>query len=279
MASGEFELSSDLGSVEQEYSPRGYHYFLSTTRTKLGGYHHYIGSSAAMFVLDGNWFNEHYKSGSVDYWTNKNPETGEIESRRGPQGQQYRKPHEAEDRVYSKTPTIPIDGVSAIHVLITPENTNEWSGSWARTVFINAKRRGIPAYLYNDEDAWRRLDSKHSVSLANNPTLRGQQYVTTRQSMYKRKGYLYPWVQLITATNKTQLGKDADSLRYSLAYTYDLRDALKGLAAEMSNARKPSAGVDRENAIKIINYMRKHKLTTLSELVDYLKAKWHPKKD
>jgi len=47
----------------------------------------------------------------------------------------------------------------------------------------------------------------------------------------------------------------------------------------MSNARKPSAGVDRENAIKIINYMRKHKLTTLAELVDYLKAKWHPKKD
>jgi hypothetical protein len=96
--------------------------------------------------------------------------------------------------------------------------------------------------------------------------------------MSKRKGYLYPWVQLITADNKTQLSKDADSLRYSLGYTYDAQNALQGLANEMSNVRKPSAGVGRENAIKIINYMRKHKLTTLSELVDYLKAKWAPSK-
>jgi hypothetical protein len=52
MASGKFELSSDLGSVEQQYAPKGYRYFLSTTRTLTGGYHEYTSSGSAMFVLD-----------------------------------------------------------------------------------------------------------------------------------------------------------------------------------------------------------------------------------
>ena len=53
LKSGKFELSSALGSVEQQYMPKDKPYFLSTTRTRLGGYHDYVGSSAVMFVLDG----------------------------------------------------------------------------------------------------------------------------------------------------------------------------------------------------------------------------------
>ena len=67
LRSGEFQLSSTLGSVEQQYAPRGRPYFLSTTRTKTGGYHQGSKWRGAMFVLDGNWFNQHYKSGPIDY--------------------------------------------------------------------------------------------------------------------------------------------------------------------------------------------------------------------
>ena len=274
MASGEFELSSDLGSIEQEYSPKGYHYFLSTTRTKLGGYHNFVGDSGVMFVLDGNWFNQHYKSGPVDYWTSKNTVTGEIESLRGPDQKQSRKAHEAEDRVYSKTPTIPVDGVTAIHILIKPDSDNEYLGPWARTVLINAKRRGIPAYLYNDEAAWRRLDASKSQPISKNPVLRGQQHIVTRQSRYNRKGYLHPWLQLITATDKNQLSKAADGIRYSLQYTYDAQNALQGLGTEMSNARRPDSGIDRENASKIIGFMRKTGISDLKGLVEFLTDKW-----
>jgi hypothetical protein len=263
MASGEFQLSSDLGSIEQHYSPRGYRYFLSTTRTLTGGYHSSISYGAVMFVLDGNWFNQHYKSKAVDYWENRDP------------AKIHHRSHEAEDRVFSKTPTIPIDGVSAIHVLIQPDGTNEHLGAWARTVFINAKRRGIPAYLYNDEAAWRRLDTDKSQPISKNPILRGQQHVTKRQSMYNRKGYLHPWVQLITATDKNQLGKDADKLRNSLRYyPYEVQNAAQGLGTEMSNARKPSAGIDRENAVKIIEFMKKNNINDLGELVELLTTKW-----
>lgn len=266
MQTGNFELASTLGTrSEEQLGPKGYPYFLSTTRTLTGGYHEYIGSGSAMFVLDGDWFNERYKSKPVDYWGNRDPL------------QSHHKAHEAEDRVFSKTPTIPIGGVSAVHVLIKPDSENEYLGGWARTVLINAKKRGIKAYLYDDEIAWRALDTRHSVPLSNNPALRGPQALGARSSMYKPKGYLHPWVQLLTATDKTQLGKDANSIRSSLSYTYDAENALQGLSAEMSNARKPSAGIDRENATRIITYMRQHKLSDLKQLVDHLKQKWAPK--
>jgi hypothetical protein len=262
--SGEFQLSSSLGSVEEFYAPKGYHYFLSTTRTLTGGYHEYVSSSGAvMFVLDGNWFNHHYKSGPVDYWGNRDPL------------KLHHKAHEAEDRIYAKTPTIPLEGVTAIHILIKPGNTNENSGGWARTTIIGAKRRGIKTYLYSDESAWRLLDTTKSNTISGNPQLRGQQNTRgSSRSLYKPKGYLYPWVQLITATAKNQLSPEADKLRYSLQYTYDAQGALQGLSNEMSNARKPSAGADRDNATKIIEYMRSNGINDMQELVSVLSDKW-----
>jgi hypothetical protein len=267
MASGKFELSSDLGSVEQQYAPKGYRYFLSTTRTLTGGYHEYTSSGSAMFVLDGNWFNDRYKSRPVDYWGNRDPL------------QSHHKAHEAEDRIYSKTSTIPIDGVSAVHVLIKPDSEDEYLGGWARTVLINAKKRGIKAYLYDEETAWRALDTRHSVSVSNIPMLRGQQNTRSYVSKHNRKGYLYPWLQLILAKDRSQLDKKADDIRYRLGYTYDAHNALQGLGVEMSNARKPSAGIDRDNAVKIIDYMRKNKLNDLEALMDHLKKKWTEVKD
>jgi hypothetical protein len=264
MQTGDFQLSSDLGSIEQQYSPKGYRYFLSTTRTKTGGYHNSIGSDAVLFVLDGNWFNQRYISKPIDYWLNRDPT------------QSHHKTHEAEDRVFSKTPTIPVDGVTAIHILITEDNSNEYAGGWARTIIINAKRRGIKTYLYNDEAAWRALDTRKSQPLSKNPQLRGQQHIVTRQSMYNRKGYLHPWLQLITATDQKQLTKDADSLRRGLSYAYDIKDTVRGLGNEMSNARQPRNGIDRENAVKIISYMRQNRLNDLDDLVAHLVKKWVP---
>jgi hypothetical protein len=267
MASGNFELSSTLGArSEENLSPKGYPYFLSTTRTLTGGYHEYVGSGSAMFVLDGNWFNDHYKSKPVDYWGNRDPL------------QSHHKSHEAEDRVFSKAPTIPIGGVSAVHILIKSDNKNENMGAWARTVFINAKKRGITAYLYDNENDWRKLDISKSKSLSKNPALRGPQARSPRPSMYKPKGYLHPWVQLITATDQSQLSRDANQLRSSLGYSYDAEQSVQGLSADMSNARKPSAGIDRENATKIISYMRQNGLNNVGEFVESLAAKWKDKK-
>lgn len=258
LQTGEFELSSVLGSIEQQYAPKGKLYFLSTTRTRHGGYHSMIGGSAAMFVLNGDWFNQHYVSRPVDYWENRDP--AKVSHR----------PHEAEDRVFAKDPSMPIDGVSAVHILVKPDSDH---GSWARKALIAAKQRGIPAYFYEDETAWRNLDTRRAVPITDRPTLRGQERL---RRGYDRRAYLQPWLELIQSTDRKQLSRDADKLRYSLSYDYDRRSAAQGLGNDLSNARKPNSGPDREVAVKLIRFMQQHQLNTLAELVEFLANKWKP---
>ena len=256
LTSGEFQLSSTLGSVEQSYAPKGKPYFLSTTRTRTGGYHDYVGSTAVMFVLDGNWFNNNYTSKPVDYWGNRDP------------SQSHHRQHEAEDRVFSKDPSIPIGGVTAVHILVKPDADPEQKAR-ARKALIAAKSQGIPSYFYTDEKAWRNFDTRN---LGDTSILKGQEatggYVSTHP------GYLIPWIELISAKDKSQLGKRANDIRYSLNYRYDKDQVTQGLNTDLSNARKPNSGPDRDNAIKLINFMRKNKLATVRELVDTLAAKW-----
>lgn len=256
LTSGQFELSSGLGSIEQQYMPRGQYYFLSTTRTRTGGYHDIIGSSAVMFVLDGDWFNRHYRSSPVDYWLNRNP------------GESHHRAHEAEDRVFSPEPTIPIDGVTAVHIYVKPDADAQVK-AWGRQCLIAAKRRSIPTHFYQDKESWRLLDTRRTTSgaLPGQDTARG--YVSSR-----RRGYMTPWIELLKAQNKSQLSKDADRLRYSLQYSYDTAEAARGLANDLSNSRKPDSGPDRKNAIAIIEFMRQRGFTTVAQFVDALAAKW-----
>lgn len=260
LEAGEFQLSSVLGSIEQQYAPKGHMFFLSTTRTRHGGYHSYIGDSAVMFVLNGDWFNQHYISRPVDYWENRDP--AKVSHR----------PHEAEDRVFSKEPTISTDGVQSVHVLVKGDSKSDGHGGYARKVLTAAKRRGIPVYFYEDEQAWRNLVTSRAVPITDRPTLRGQ--VRYRRGA-DRKGYLQPWIELIFAQNQQQLSKKADSLRYSLTYNeYDKNIAAGGLENDIGNARKPNAGPDRELALKIIQVMQKLGIDNLRELVNVLAHKW-----
>lgn len=260
LTSGEFQLSSTLGSVEQQYAPKGKPYFLSTTRTKTGGYHTgYVGNHGVLFVLDGDWFNQRYKSAPVDYWQNRDP------------SQSHHREHEAEDRVFSSEPAIPIDGVTAVHVYANSDEDSKEGNAVVRKLLIAAKARNIPAYFYTDKNAWLNMNTRKTGDVS---ILKGQErtggYVSTHP------GYLVPWLELIGAKDKSQLSKKADQIRYGFHREYTKDEAARGLANELSNARKPSSGVDRDNAVKIIAYMRKHKINTVRELVDALAAKWNP---
>ena len=263
LRSGEFELSSAMGSVEQQYMPPGQYYFLSTTRTRTGGYHQVTGSAGALFVLDGDWFNQRHRGHAVDYWLNRNPQLA------------HHRRHEAEDRIFSREPTIPIDGVTAVHVYVSPDAEENIRVS-ARQALIAAKRRGITTYFYDDQEAWRSLNTARTTK----PVLPGQDqlrgYVSPPRDPDSRlfRDYMKAWVELIQANSKDQLSKEADGIRYGFHSAYNRNNAARGLSKELSNARKPSEGIERKRAATIIRYMRQQGFTKVSELVDALAEKW-----
>jgi len=265
LKTGVFKLSSTLGTeIEQEYSPPGYPYFLSVTRTRHGGYHYGVraGQAAALFVLDGNWFNRHYKSKPISYWLDRSPSVSG-----------YQRPHEAEDRVFSKTPEIPLDGVMAVHMYINPKDATDETKTDVRRALLNAKLRGIPAYLYTDPSAWRNFDK----SKIQNPDILktgGKERVNKYTSLHK--GWLLPWIQLIKSNTSQNFGDRAKELQRDFKYMdeYKLHRLAERLKNDMSNARKPTAGVDRKHALYIIDYMRHNKLTNIKELVKHLGDKW-----
>lgn len=259
LKSGEFQLSSALGSVEQQYMPKGKPYFMSTTRTRRGGYHQGGMRRGVLFVLDGNWFNQHYRSGPIDYWGNRGTSL---------------RASEAEDRVYSSEPTIPIGGVTAIHVFLNVrEDDAEQQAhdqSIVRELLIAAKTRGITTYFYNDHDAWLALDTRKTADVS-------QLTGSRKPGWYRpsrRRSYMQNWLELMQATAKNQLSKDADHTRYNLNYDYDRVEAAKALANDMSNARKPDAGQERDDAVKIIRYMQQHRLNTIADFVNHVADKW-----
>lgn len=259
LKSGEFQLSSALGSVEQQYMPPGRPYFMSTTRTKTGGYHQGGMRRGVLFVLDGNWFNQRYRSGPIDYWGNR--------------GTGYRA-SEAEDRVYSAEPTIPIGGVTAVHVFLNVEGEDTeqqaHDQSIVREILIAAKTQGIPAYFYTDKAAWLAMDTRKTADVSQ---LTGSRKPSWYRPM-RRRSYMQNWLELMQAQAQNQLSKDADHTRYNLNYDYDREEAAKALANDMSNARKPDSGQDRDDAVKIIRYMQQHRLNTMRDFVDHIAAKW-----
>ena len=261
LTTGVFQLSSVTGNKsEEQYAPSGYPYFLSTTRSKVGDYHRFTGTSAAMFVIDGNWLNRHYKTKAVDYWE------------RSWQHSNGTRTSESEDRVFSKTPEISIGGVIAVHVLLKEQSENR--SPEVRTILISAKKQGISAYLYKDENAWRLQDTRKAVTpSAAASILKGQQpkgYSPSRPPTM----YLEPWLELIYKNNKADLSPRAEKLRYDLVY-YGSRhpDEDSNLGTDMINARKPNS-TDYPTAVKINDYMRKNKFSNTVALKNMLVDKW-----
>jgi hypothetical protein len=259
MRSGNFELSSSLGSIEQQYSPPGYHYFLSTTRTKMGNYHRSRASNyGVIFVLNGDWFNNHYVSRPIDYWENRNPQAS------------HHRDSEAEDRVFSKTPTIPIGGVVAIHVLADVGEGNPHGNAMVRELLISAKTQGIKTFLYDEFNDWANFNTKNAIGPAH---LKGRRDPAWHRPK-RANAYMTHWIELMMKNDQSQLSKKADQMRYSIGYGWDRQEAVAALSTDLANARKPDSGQEREQAVKIIAYMRQHKLNTVADFVNHLANKW-----
>jgi len=255
---GVFKLSSTTGNPsEAGYAPKGYQYFLSTTRSKVGDYHRYVGSGAAMFVLDGTWFAQRYPVKPIDYW--------ERAWQHSPD-----RTRESEDRVFSKDNEIPIDGVRALHVLMKEQS--EVRSPATREMLIAAKQRGIPAYLYMDETAWRLQDTRRAVSIRQAASVLQGPKPTPRS--YRSRNFLEDILEIIFKKNKGELTAGARKrVQNLLIYGSRHPNEDDGIGVDMSNARKPGSS-DYASAVKINQFMRANGIKNTVELKNFLVRKW-----
>lgn len=286
--SGNFELSSVAGNKSEEsYAPKGYPYFLSLARTKLGDYSKYSGSGSTMFVLDGSWFNNHYIVKPIDYWSGFD---------------RTDRHREAEDRVFSKKNVIPNTAIKEIHVFLT--KFDERISPRVRELLILGKQNNIKTFLYNDSDSFRLLDKRNSISIVDSGNiLSGSIPLNTRtkdemlgyQEYYKghgekegkkglkkfhnRDSTMSGIVELLQKNDTGHLTKRAAKELHNLLYyvSRDLewgkeKDAENSISTDLFNAKKPNS-VDYKYAVIVTDFMRKNNMSLL-DFIKFLIDKW-----
>lgn len=263
MKSGRFHLAISTGDrIEQSYQPKESDYFMSVTRTKLGSFHaNGSKTSGVLFVLDGDWINRRNKGKAVEYFS------GSRASGRS----------EAEDRIFSRTPTLPITPVVEMHLLLQKENGFMQPASDVRAVMLHAKKNNIPYYVYFDHDAWvlqdkrKALDSKEYLHLAKAEKTDKEHpmsYVQTRDA-----SPFMMYSEIMNSVSYEKLSKPTkmivnDFVRYPHYVGYNIEN----LERTIANARKPG-GSDYDQATKFLVQMRS-KYGTPSDFFKAMVTKW-----
>jgi len=265
LSDGYFALATTVGNPsERSYAPKGYPYYLSTTRSKVGDYHRYVGNAGAMFVLDGQKLANRYPIKPIDYW-----ERSWLHS--------PGRSREAEDRVFSLKSKIPISVVRELHLLLKEQDADRGQSAHTRQAMILAKKQGIPVFLYTNESAWRLQDTRRAVSPAEAANLlRGlERFPRGRvDPRSRRDSYVYEilrWVELIKTPTDQPLSKAAAKVLYNLRYSFGGRRAAD-LENALFNAKKAS-DFSYRYAVVITDYLTKNKMT-LEDLAAMLVKKW-----
>ena len=261
--SGVFKLSAAIGTrSEAELQIKGYPYFLSTSRSKVGDYHKSTGSGSyragmghtgCMFVLDGQWLNDRYKTRPVDYWGRDWQHTPDRTS-------------ESEDRVFSKTNTISAACIKEVHVLM--EEFKEVQSAKARGILLWAKTNDIPAFLYDNRKSWMAQQKSAAVPSPKYKELLGGQ---VRSYNARRPTATFRWLELALAPSEDKLSDSAKrALGYIKWYPSDLKPQL---STDIHNAKQPNS-TDYPDLVKLIQFMRKNKIEDLAALMEFYKKKW-----
>ncbi len=259
LKSGEYQLSSTMGSeYETSKQPPGHPYFFSTTRSKAGGYHAgggYFSSGQVVLKLDGSWFNRNYRSGAVDYW-------GET-----PKGRS-----EQEDRVFSRTPTIPARNILEAHIYmsVTP---NDWDGPLLRKFLIQSKKKGLPVWVYNQAADWVAQNKKNALGL--DQILQIAQGELQQHRHWPSRNYIAPWMELWHKDRTSDLSDRARNTKNNLLRSttgFWLNDSIQSLSTDLANSRKPDSS-NYKNANRLIAILTRQGLN-LKQFVEKVKFKW-----
>jgi hypothetical protein len=244
-------------------------YFFATTRSRGGHYHRYPTVNSVLFTLDGNWLNQRYTVKPIDYYDSSWVKYGNPR-------ETWR---ESEDRVYSKSSSIPVlPMVKHIDVYLgwdgeqRDENYLRNRSDELRRIMTAAYNLGIPITYYRTARGWMsrapgdRVDQQTVIDRLSPPP-EGERYVS--KGDYAK--HMKAWIELIEKSSTAELSKEAQDVRYNyLLYSWDRGDDM--LRNDLHNAR-PGTN-EYPYAVKIVNAMVKNRIKSTKDLHSILKAKW-----
>jgi hypothetical protein len=230
---------------------------LSTTRSVLGSYHRDPSGTAALMQIDGRKLGNNYKAKPVDYW---GPDFRKIQPDKS----------EMEDRVFSNKPTIDNADkyIVAVHFYVDIEtlNNNHPQLPVFRKAYLEAKKRGIQTYVYDNRKSFLTLNTADAIKPSKLQL--GKDAERIPSSNYIAKNQLDPYVELYYKENYDDLTPTAKKRLRSMRYS---QDTIASLSADI-HSNKSSKNSDR-----LISIFKKENIQSVKEFVEFLNAKWKDK--
>jgi hypothetical protein len=264
LSAGAFQLASSLGDpIETSFAPKGWPFFLSLSRSKLGEFHATKSDrSGVLYVLDGRSLAHNHKIKPMDYFAG----IWKTDPMRQP---------EAEDRLFSRESTLPITHVREIHVFQHPYNAMR--GDQLEQIVTLADAHAIPIYVYDDWNSWLTQFKRRALSRdAIEKMFGGAKPVPSREraqdSYYGDT--LEHWIELITQSDPKRLSKKASDIQSDMiGYGQYYVNNDYGLARALANARKANTP-EYPLVVKIFGIMRKNGLHTVQDLRQWIVDRW-----
>lgn len=274
IATNKFRLSASFSNDSERNTGSTKQYFLSTTRSKMGGYTlRSVSNQSAVLVLDGVGLGQNYAGGPVNYWSRAMINMDN-------------KYDETEDRVYSATPFINDARryIREVHVLLTKMSLND------RNALSAIKKARVPVFVYDTEEDFlmQRKDQAKPLSHYEMPTnadawsRSGVDWAASKKQELRRErdagkvnklAYgIDRWVEfMLRPVNQWSLMhySKREYIR-SMSY-FGKSDAISSLGADLHNAKNKPNEIEKMGKL-----MRKLNLKTPAEIVDYIIKRWEP---
>ena len=283
-----FKLMPYAGnSSELELGKKGKLFFMSTTRSKTGGYTSPNEMSGTM-KLDGRKLAQNYKGSPVEYW---GTDMRKVD--------QERRTTEMEDRIFNTKETIPRASkyIQEIHIKWPAkdapffprpgeklgkgvdresggmDNLDDEDKSLVRELLILSKKRGIPVYFYVEKKDFLGQNKSKAIKLDIKGQLKGEKPLSQGGSSWRMKRMatrdIGPYLELINTPAGRKLSDTADSIRSDIVWRdHDRKNYARNIETVIHNNKTFPA------AAKITKFMQKEKLSNTTELIKWLQNKW-----
>lgn len=241
------------GKVERDMGSKKF-YFMSLTRSRLGGYH-VDSNSGVLFKVNGSKLNNTYSGKAVDYWNSGNTSVPGDD--------------EMEDRLFTDKDSIPfMNYVEEISVLVATEyGTHE--NPYVLPIYKLAKQYDIPVYVYDNNKDWIGNNKKNALSFDQIKSFRGEMKSHPRIRS-KRQSTITSLIELFYKKSENELSKDSKEALRSMEYD----DFTKSVMIDIHNETGMNSKGSTDSVKKLITVMKQNGYRKLEDFIEDIKSKW-----